>query len=1557
MRRHMMLLLTLTILILSIGVVSANSNLYDANNLNQISDSDNFYLETSNSNFETSNSNSELSDTIENNKIITPIDSNQFSDEGTDPNPEGDDPNGDDPNGDDPNGDDPNPDGDENDGNGSTGVITPEINDTINGSDISPGKLSGKTYINITNLAFEEEEIGYLPISFDLRDYGFVTPVKDQAGSGSCWAFASTAALESFLLKTEGVEYDFSENNMKNIMGSYSPNGTDYGPNDGGNEVLILAYYLRWSGPVNETDDPYNDSSTRSPTNLTAEKYVQDVLLVPRRQNALDNDQIKMALMTYGALYTGIYWDSSYEKGESYYYYGTYPYGNHAITIVGWDDTYSKNNFRSKPEGDGAFIIKNSWGVVDKYGNEVGKEGYYYVSYYDKVFAGRGSNEYFSAMAFTGVENTSYYKSNYYYDVYGNTFDAVGYKNETAWFANQFISESNNPLKAVGFYSYGSSDYEVYIYVNNSFKYKQTGSLKGAGYHTVKLDKMVNLYAGDKFRINVKLVTPNCDYPIAIETYHSGFTSKAKAEANQSFVSSNGIAWEDLTTVSGYKNANVCLKAYTSYAADLNIETSSNVTYYSEGEEVELSVNITNMGDSSSAQIYSSLDENVKIVSYETTNGVFDPNTKIWTIEDLAENSSNILKIVIQINTRQSNITNSFLVNTSLYNMNQNSSSLDLLRRISANLSSKALTTDYKSGEFFDVKIVNEDMEAISDAEVRFEVYDSDNQLIGTYYNTTDDNGEAYLATGFDAGDYSVKISLVDPLYEGQMIGTILVLKANTSLNAIEAETVLNKSTILTANVLNDYGTVNEGIVKFYVDGLFAGSALVQEGIAYIEYRHDKVGSFNITASYDENENYLKSEGLSTLEVEKITASLKSEDIVSVYKDFNSYNVSVLDEYGNGIQGINVLFNIYQDGNLLANNYILTNDKGLASLNMDLTAGDYTVEVILLDDEFKGNKNNTILINKATAKLTAKQIGNSLDNSSLVISFKQAITNKAYGNEKILLSFSNGKLYSLTTDENGQASLKLDIGGGRHTYQLNSANNNIIAKSAGVVEIEKSDAKLDIEPIALKYGDDGELTAKLTDLNNNPLENIELIFMVEGQEIAKGTDANGIAKLDLRDLNGTLLPNTYKVTVKSDDASYNINETISFINVLKINSMILASIEDKEISSGGKLETYAYSNETIKFKLLDEFNNPIGEDLIYLTLDKSNEIHILNTGSNGTAEFTLNLPVNSYVLDVRYLGNAIYDEARMSLNLTVNKRDSPTIISNDEANVTEAYEISLVDNESNPIANETLKVIIYDEDNNAVLNTTAVTDENGTAKIEGLDKLDSGNYSVELLLESNLYNESISRSNITIVSNNTDKKDSDIQTRQRTRIICENMITESVLAEEGRTGEYFHVKLVDANNNPLANKAIKIGFNGAIYNRTTNASGEARLQINLRNPMAYTFAICFLGDDDYYGAFDVALITVNKKAMSLNAPEKTYKSSAKSKVLTATLKDKKGNAIKNRKIQFVLDGKTYTANTNENGLASVKVSLSTKKTYSFTVKFAGDNYCSAVSTKAKLSIV
>ena len=402
---------------------------------------------------------------------------------------------------------------------------------------------------------------------YDLRTLGKVTPVKNQGTSGTCWAFASMASLESSLLTSE--TWDFSENNMKNLLSSGYPEGYDRGANDGGNNWKAAAYLTRWSGPVTEADDPFDPTSVTSPTDKPVPKHAQNMYLLPDRTGPTDNANIKTALETYGAVSTFMYMNqyppNLNTKNSTYYYSGSTD-GNHVVAIVGWNGTFERDRFAPNiPPGDGAFIVKNSWGTA------WGENGYFYISYYDTQ-VGK-----YSAV-FT-AEPRRLEDQIYQYDPLGRVTDYYYGTEKTGWMANIFTATRYEKLNAVSFYTTDTNtNYEVYVFKNPDngpvdsrgtgySEWGETYHFANAGYHTIFISgfpysRYISLAPGDRFSVVVKVTNPTYEYWDAVEYPDAYFKStKATANAGESYVSTDGVTWYDLTT--DLPNTNNCIKAFT----------------------------------------------------------------------------------------------------------------------------------------------------------------------------------------------------------------------------------------------------------------------------------------------------------------------------------------------------------------------------------------------------------------------------------------------------------------------------------------------------------------------------------------------------------------------------------------------------------------------------------------------------------------------------------------------------------------------------------------------------------------------------------------------------------------------------------------------------------------------------------------------------------------------------------------------------------------------------------------------------------------------------------
>ncbi len=189
----------------------------------------------------------------------------------------------------------------------------------------------------------------------------YVTGIRDQGNCGSCWAFGTTAALESSALIA-----DKNPNQNLNLAEQVLVSCANAG-NCGGGYITTASNYIRNVGLPAETCDPYlAQNATCNPkcadwqTNtraISAWYYVGNT-------TAPSVDAIKTALYTYGPMVTtmNVYSDFFYYTGGVYKYTSGSYQGGHAITIVGYDDTNS------------CFIVKNSWG-------NWGESGFFRIAY------------------------------------------------------------------------------------------------------------------------------------------------------------------------------------------------------------------------------------------------------------------------------------------------------------------------------------------------------------------------------------------------------------------------------------------------------------------------------------------------------------------------------------------------------------------------------------------------------------------------------------------------------------------------------------------------------------------------------------------------------------------------------------------------------------------------------------------------------------------------------------------------------------------------------------------------------------------------------------------------------------------------------------------------------------------------------------------------------------------------------------------------------------------------------------------------------------------------
>jgi C1A family cysteine protease len=221
---------------------------------------------------------------------------------------------------------------------------------------------------------------------------------------------------------------------------------------------------------------------------------------------------------------------------------------NHVVTIVGWDDDYSRDNFLSgrsesgrsrRPPKDGAWIVKNSWGSKDSeypanYDWGTGGSGYFYISYYDKSLDDCTSLDFETN---SGEKSTYGHVNQYDYMPDLEMFDMKF--RSPASSANVFKARTNEKVTSVSaLTSYTGSRLSIKVYrLKKKYSSPADGKLVASlsrkvpysGYHRFDLPKAVKIKKGRSFSVVVKEKTPKGKYCI---TYLQGISKQDMLNSN-----------------------------------------------------------------------------------------------------------------------------------------------------------------------------------------------------------------------------------------------------------------------------------------------------------------------------------------------------------------------------------------------------------------------------------------------------------------------------------------------------------------------------------------------------------------------------------------------------------------------------------------------------------------------------------------------------------------------------------------------------------------------------------------------------------------------------------------------------------------------------------------------------------------------------------------------------------------------------------------------------------------------------------------------------------------
>lgn len=459
-------------------------------------------------------------------------------------------------------------------------------------------------------------------VKYDPRELRETTHIKDQGSLGTCFSFASCALAENASYKQNGLKYSYSEEAMRVVMSSNLRYMNDYSVSpvgyhlrhnkEGGDVSLSLSYMTNRNNPIIhgnnfswnslnfESDIPYTQSvrTTNWPQKLTssANAYVTETHYID-----YDTDLIKDNILQYGAVYLSFRVDKNNGENEDTGALFNESVietngGLHGVAIVGWDDEYSKTNFKNghQPSIDGAWLIKNSWG------EDWGEEGYGWVSYAESHIR---SNCFGVVSQVSPFSKNEYMLSYDYFPVTAKKYD-IPTNHEAAYIANvydcsDFIGAYSEINKVMIYVNNLGMTYELYIApcnddnlpdLNSLGNCLATGGSNNEGYYTMQLDTPYVLDQDvSKYAVILKIYSN--DSTIDVNRENDYYYAHSSIEEKESYYYDYNNGWTDIGNNSMY--GNFCIRptlVRTVPITQNSTLSNTNTTYF--GSDISVNVNL-----------------------------------------------------------------------------------------------------------------------------------------------------------------------------------------------------------------------------------------------------------------------------------------------------------------------------------------------------------------------------------------------------------------------------------------------------------------------------------------------------------------------------------------------------------------------------------------------------------------------------------------------------------------------------------------------------------------------------------------------------------------------------------------------------------------------------------------------------------------------------------------------------------------------------------------------------------------------------------------------------
>jgi ribosomal protein L30E len=694
--------------------------------------------------------------------------------------------------------------------------------------------------------------------------------------------------------------------------------------------------------------------------------------------------------------------------------------------------------------------------------------------------------------------------------------------------------------------------------------------------------------------------------------------------------------------------------------------------------------------------------------------------------------------------------------------------------------------------------------------------------------------------------------------------------------NPVSGESITNKITILpvkTETKLLDVKNVNAGdsltvtanvnssvgYVQFNVYSTDASVEIVNNNASFT-MDNLLFGTYLITATYvDPEGNYLSSSDSKYFRV-----FLMSPDISVVADDIGANQ--------NAIFEITLASNATGQITLKINNKTYKNQlhdgKTIISVP-DLTAGNYTYDIV-----YSGNKIYEPKITSGNISVFIINVVMNAQNLVKYYSSPEQLTAQLLDNsgnplngQKIIFTV-NGKGYERTTNSSGIASLNINLNSGNYSAGVRFDGNGKYDSIKTVVQIEIKPTVM-ANDLSKIFRDGTPYYATFVDSKGNLLKNTVVELNINGVAYNRKTNENGTARLNIN-----LNAGEYILIAKNP-----------LTDEIHKNKITILPIKTETKLMGVKNVCVGDS-----FTVTASVNSSVGA--VVFNIDSTNKtVDVVNNKASYTIDA---LNTGSYVIKATYVdseGNYLSSSDSKSFDVSKKSPDISVVADDIGAGQNAIFEISLPGNATGQVS---VKI-----NNKVYINQLY----NGKTIIS-VPNLDVGNYSYDIdYTGDNMYHSKEISGNISV-------------------FIINVVLNAQNLVKYYLSSTPLNVQLLDNSGNPLNGQKIIFTVNGKDYERTTNSSGIASLNINL-NSGNYAAGVRFDGNGQYDSIKTVVQIEIKPTVMA-NDLSKIFRDDTP---YYATFVDSQGNLLKNTVVELNINGVVYNRKTNENGTARLNINL------------------------------